>query len=240
MILLSVFLLLICGVYAESGTELYASGDYSGAITAFEQNLSGISGPKQAPVLNNIATCYVALGEPDTAITYYTQAVDADPSYGRGWINLGVMQEKLGNTEDAISSYEKVDLTDPALYAEAKVKKGSLLAALGDYSEALSSFNLARSGATGTVVVDLYTGIGAVEFLQKNTDAAEDAFLKAINASPDGAALAYTNLGVLRISQGRNDEARELLERAILNDPLKQTQAEEYLKKLDNLSGKES
>ena len=78
---------------AADGTELFASGDYAGAIAAYEQELTG-DGP--APVLGNIGTCYMALGQPEKASEYYTRAVTADPAYGRGWINLGVVQEKRG------------------------------------------------------------------------------------------------------------------------------------------------
>ncbi|MDD1724313.1 MAG: tetratricopeptide repeat protein [Methanospirillum sp.] len=233
-------LLLIPGILAETGSERYASGDYAGAVTAFEQDLAGISGTGQAPVLNNIGTCYVALGEPEKALSYYSRAVEANASYGRGWINLGVVQERLGKRDDALASYDRVGIADQSLYAEAMVKKGSLLAGEGDLDQALQAFRLAGSGATGQVYVDLYTGIGAVEFLQKNTDAAEEAFLKATKADPDGAALAYTNLGVLRISQGRYKEAKRLLETAARNDKTGQTNAVSYLKKLDRMGGEGS
>lgn len=219
-----------------SGVDLYQSGDYAGAIVVFQEDLANNSGPSQAPVLNNIGTSYVSLGDLDNAVLYYQRAIEADPSYDRGWINLGVVQEKLGKTDEAISSYDEVGVTDPAVYAEAKVKKGSLLAAVGRYSDALSSFNLAQSGATGPVVVDLYTGIGAVEFLQNNTAAAEEAFLTATTTDPDGAALAYTNLGVLRIIQGRYDEAQSLFETAIRNDKTGQTKAKSYLEKLKGMT----
>ncbi|MDD1723551.1 MAG: tetratricopeptide repeat protein [Methanospirillum sp.] len=231
------FLSLVATAWAESGTELYTSGDHAGAVKAFEQDLTNVSGAGQAPVLNNIGTCYVALGQPDKAVGYYTRAVTVDPSYGRGWINLGVVQEKLGKPEEAISSYDKVDLTNQAMYAEAMVKKGSLLAGQGDLDKALAAFRLAEPGATGQAVVDLYTGIGAVEFLQKNTVAAEEAFLKATEADPNGAALAFTNLGVLRISQGKYEEAKSLLETAARNDRNGQTNAVEYLKKLSAMTG---
>ncbi|MDD1724695.1 MAG: tetratricopeptide repeat protein [Methanospirillum sp.] len=231
--------LLIPAVLAESGAELYASGDYTGAISVFEQDL-GRDTASRAQILNNIGTCYVALGEPEKALSYYTQAVGSDISYGRGWINLGVVQERLGKKDEALASYDQAGVSDPAFFAEAMVKKGSLLTSEGDTDKALLVFRQAEPKAAGQVFVDLYTGIGAVEFIRKNTDAAEEAFLKATEADPDGAALAFTNLGVLRISQGRYADAKILLETAARNDRAGQTNANEYLKKLAAMAGEGS
>lgn len=78
----------------------------------------------------------------------------------------------------------------------------------------------------------MYTGIGGVEFMLKNTDAAEEAFVKATEADPSGAAMAWTNLGVLRISQQRYADAKTAFETAIRNDPTGKTKAAAYLQKL--------
>lgn len=231
------FFLFFSPVLAETGEELYVAGDYSGALSIFEQELAQADGADQAQILNNIGTCYSALGELDTASEYFQKAVVADPEYWRGYINRGVVEERLGNADDAFASYGKVKSLNPAMYAEAQVKAGTLLAALGRNDEALSAYMHAESGATGNVKVDLYTGVGAIEFLSKNNAAAEEAFLKATEAGPDDAALAWTNLGVLRISQDRYDEAKTFFETAISHDPHGQSNAAEYLKKLGKIMG---
>ena len=217
---------------ADSGTSLYSSGDYSGAISAFEGELHNVSGSSQAPVLSNIGTCYVSLGQPDKATEYFTRAVTVDPSYGRGWINLGVIQEQLGRSDEALTSFSKVS-GDPALIAEAAVKKGTLLAGQQKLEEALTAFKSAETGASGQVAVDMYTGIGGIEFMLKDTAAAEEAFVKATELDPSGAAMAWTNLGVLRISQQRYAEAKKAFETAIANDTQGRTKATSYLRKLE-------
>ena len=219
---------------ADSGTQLYSSGDYSGAISAFESELHDVSGSSQAPLLNNIGTCYVSLGQPEKAVEYYIRAVTADPSYGRGWINLGVVQERLGRQSEALTSYEKVS-GDPALLAEAAVKKGTLLASQEKLDESLAAFKSAEPGASGQVAVDMYTGIGGIEFMKNDIIAAEMAFLNAIDADPSGAAMAYTNLGVIRIAQNRYVEAKSAFETAIRHDPQGKTKAAQYLKKLEGM-----
>jgi len=214
-----------------AGVDLYTSGDYSGALASFTAELADVSGSAQAPVLNNIGTCYVALGQSEKAAEYYGKAVSADPGYGRGWINLGVVQEKLGRPDEALASYGKVT-GDPGLAAEAAVKKGTLLAGQQKLDEALAAFRSAESGATGQVAVDMYTGIGGIEFMLKDTAAAEEAFVKATELDPSGAAMAWTNLGVIRISQQRYAEAKAAFETAIQNDTAGKTKAARYLQKL--------
>ncbi len=219
-----------------SGTDLYASGDYSGALDEFKKEISEKSGSDQAPFLNNIGTCYMVLGKPDQALEYYTKAVNVDPSYGRGWINLGVVQEKLGMPEEALTSYGSVSESgDKSLIAEANVKKGTLLASKGRFDEAIEAFESAEADAKGSVAVDLYTGIGGAEFMKNDITAAEMAFLNAIEIDPSGAAMAYTNLGVIRIAQKRYTEAKSAFEAAIQNDPHGKTKSAQYLKKLENM-----
>lgn len=216
-----------------AGIDQFASGDYAGAVAAFEEELTLTTGAARAPVLNNIGTCYMALGQAEQASGYYEQAVSADSSYGRGWINLGVVQEQLGRQDEALASYGKVS-GDPAMVAEAAVKKGTLLAGQQKLDEALAAFNAGIAGASGTTAADLYTGIGAVSFMQKKATEAEEAFVQAIDADPEGAVMAWTNLGVLQISQGRYAEARASFETAISHDPTGISPARTYLANLES------
>ncbi|PWR74910.1 tetratricopeptide repeat protein [Methanospirillum stamsii] len=229
--------LLIPSLVADTGSDRYAAGDYLGSISWYQDMLNQTEGSDQAPILNNIGTGYMALGLQDIAFEYYLNAVSVDSGYDRGYLNLGVVQEKLENPDDALHSYGKVSGQDPALYAEALVKKGTLLSSLGRLDEALNAFHQAESGATGLVQVDLYTGIGAVYFMQNKTDEAEKNFLKAIHVDPSGAALALTNLGVLQIAQGRMSEAKKSFVTAIRNDPSGMTKAAAYLKRLTVMTG---
>lgn len=223
---------LLSPVSGDTGSDRFASGDYAGAITEYEQELPGLSETLQAPVLNNIGTCYVSLGQPEKAVEYYNRAVNADPSYGRGWINLGVVHERLGSQSEALICYNKVS-GDPALLAEAAVKKGTLLAGQKKLDEALAAFQSAEPGASGQVAIDMYTGIGGIEFMKNDIAAAEMAFLNAIDIDPSGAAMAYTNLGVIRIAQNRYANAKSAFESAIQNDPQGKTKSAQYLSKLE-------
>lgn len=230
-------IVLIPSIAADIGSDRYASGDYVGSISWYQEKLNQTTGTDQAPVLNNIGTGYMSLGQQNVAFEYYVKAVSVDPDYDKGYINLGVVQEKLGRPDDALQSYGKVSERDPAIYAEALVKKGTLLSSLGKLDNALIAFHQAESSAAGSVQVDLYTGIGAVYFMQNNTDEAEKNFQKAIDSDPKGAPLAWTNLGVLQIAQGRMREAKMSFETAIQHDPSGITKAAAYLKQLIGMTG---
>lgn len=230
-ILLLTTIMISTGV-ADPGGDFYAAGDYPASIAWYEQALHGSTGPDQVPILNNIGTGYMALHQQEKAFNYYSRAVEIDPTYDRGWINLGVTQEKLGRPDDALQSYDRVSAVNPEIFAEAMVKKGTLLSSQGKLTDALFAFRQGEAGARGQVLVDLYTGIGAIEFMQKNLDAAETNFQKAIDEDQQGAALAWTNLGVLKISKGEYTDAKHAFETAILHDKAGKTNAAVYLKKI--------
>lgn len=64
----------------EAGAELYAAGNYAGALAAFERAYSLIMEPN---LLFNIAGCYERLGQPARAVEYYQRfllAPEADPA----------------------------------------------------------------------------------------------------------------------------------------------------------------
>lgn len=107
------FLITVSFVSAEPGTDLFVSGDYAGALAVFTQELNNVDGAAKAPVLNNLGTCSMAFGDPEKAAGYYKQAVEADPGYGRGWINLGVLRISQQRYADARTAFETAIRNDP-------------------------------------------------------------------------------------------------------------------------------
>jgi tetratricopeptide (TPR) repeat protein len=194
----------------------YTFGDYSSSIAWCKQALRKFIGSDQAPILNNIGTGYMALCQQKKAFNYYSRAVAAGPSYDRGWINLGVTQEKLGIPDEAFQSYGRISGSNPEINADAMGKKETLLSGLGKLTDALFAFRQGESGASGQVLVDLYTGIGAIEFVQKNLEAAEKDFKKAINED----------------SQGEYADTRRSFETVVLHDKTEKTNAAVYLKRI--------
>lgn len=223
---------------ANEGMDLYAQGEFEKSIEWFENILEKTQGIDRAPHLNNIGAAYLALGRFEDAEDKFNEAVSADPSYWVAWVNLGVTNEKNGNTDGALQSYTKAAEVNSSNAGAALVKKGNLLAILGNYDDARTAFMDAKSTVKDSDIVALYTGLGAVLFLQKDYSAAEEALNQAIQTDPDNAALAYTNLGVLKATQGKTDEARTAFEQAIRIDTSGVTKAADYLKQLNESENK--
>lgn len=65
----------------EAGAELYAAGNYAGALAAFERAYALIVEPN---LLFNIAGCYEQLGQPARAIEYYHRFLGAPEAAPEG------------------------------------------------------------------------------------------------------------------------------------------------------------
>ncbi len=215
--------------------DLYNEGNFTGAITLFEESVDLVEGTDQAPILNNIGACYVALDEPEEALIYYNKAIEADPAYGRGWINHGIVSEHLESNDQALSDYEKAAEVDSSVLTEAMIKKGKLLIRMSRFDEALNTYQSVENMVEGVEAGELHTDIGAVYYLQDNVDQAKKYFEQAITEDPEGAAIAYTNLGVIYISEEEYEKAIEAFEIAKSIDSTGDTEAAEYLDKLNQM-----
>lgn len=234
------FFFLICGgstfVNATTGYDLLYSGDFSGAVDEFTEELELLEGTDKAPFLNNIGTCYMATGDPVKAIKYYEKAVVTDPDYHQGWINLGVVQEKTGDYESALKSFDKITNANPEFYGDALIKKGTLLSSLGRLEEAKKTFFLIEDWASEQKLAEMYIGIGAIALVEQNMDEAEKSFLKAIELDPEGSVMAWNNLGVLYVTQGKFNQAKIAFENAVNCDTDGITNAALFLKNLEKLN----
>ncbi|MBN1165625.1 MAG: tetratricopeptide repeat protein [Methanospirillaceae archaeon] len=214
-------------ISVDIGEVRFASGDYEGALAWYEEQLTSKNDLERAPVLNNIGSCYVQLSRDEEALTSFLAAADADPGYTTGWLNAGVVYETLGKPADALSCYNKVIMLDPE-NGRAYVLKGSLLADSGETGDALIAYEKALEWASGDLLGEALNGKGAIYFLLGKNDEALRSFFDAIDADPNGAAMARTNLGVLYVSQNRFDEALLMFKEAMDRDPLGETGAVEY------------
>lgn len=221
-------------ISVDIGEARFASGDYTGALAWYEELLTSKSDSDRAPVLNNIGSCYVKLSRDEEALASFLAATDADPGYVIGWLNAGVVYETLGKPSDALSCYEKIITLDQE-NGRAYVLKGNLLADMGETGDALLAYEKALECTSGDLLSEALNGKGAIFFLLGKNDEALRAFFDAIEADPDGAAMARTNLGVLYVSQNRFDEALLVFKEAMDRDPFGETGAFEYYDALSDM-----
>ncbi len=229
----------ICSTSGDTGSDRYASGDYAGAIDWYEAALLTAPQENLAGLYNNIGVAYSSLGDAGKAIEAFSKAVEVDPTYGRGYINLGSRYEQSGETDSALAWYLKAADMDSSVFSEAVGNAGDVYAQVGKNDEAVAAYLKAGPGAVGSVRADIYNGLGAVYMLRNLPDNAEKAFLTSIEADPEGAALAHTNLGVLRVSEGRYDDAMDELITGAGSDPEGKTKTRQYLKSLELMMAKQ-
>jgi tetratricopeptide (TPR) repeat protein len=214
---------------------MVSARDYTGAIAWYTHALTNASADRIPPLYNNIGVCFMSLGNTSAAREAFSRAVAADPGYGRGYINRAAIHEKTGDPDRALEDLREAARADPIVSAEAIVKSGNILASGGKIDQAIEAYMQAEPDATGAVRADLYNGLGAAYLLKHLPNKAEQAFITAIAADPGGAALAHTNLGVIRIAEGNLQEAEKEFQTAITNDQAGTSQARQYLASLEQM-----
>lgn len=131
-IILSVFLLLILGVYSASTIQ---------RNKVWKDDLSLWSDAvKKSPLAprahHNLALSYKELGMLELAISEYKMVLELDPNYKISHYNLGNIYNKLGMLRPALSEYQKVIEIDPAFY-HAYNNMGSLYWTMGNTDTAI-------------------------------------------------------------------------------------------------------
>ena len=93
------------------GKKLYRSGDYAGAVEAFEQSLSIQS--SYPDIRNWLGLALMATKENERAFEQFQLALETNPNYTAAIINAGVVCEMMGLTKDAADFYTRALKTDP-------------------------------------------------------------------------------------------------------------------------------
>ncbi len=134
------------------GRNYEGIGDYSSAITSYEQCLR-MGGDSAAA--NNLATCYSKMGNLEKQWENLLLSVQIDPKYANGHNNIGQFLIRVGEYENAIAPLQEAHRLNanlrPALsglaicFAMTDQKENyekalHMLVALGDSGEATKSF----------------------------------------------------------------------------------------------------
>lgn len=153
-------------------------------------------------------TRQMAAGDWGRAEDCFRQAISHAPDVAGLHANLGILQERHGNTRDAEASYKLAIKLDPGL-AEIHCNLAVLLVKLKRFTEAEQAYD--RALALGMESAVMWSNLGVFYACMKREAEAESFYRKAMELAPDYA-LARFNLSYLLLRQGRFSEGWVCLE----------------------------
>jgi tetratricopeptide (TPR) repeat protein len=95
------------------GDDLYDKGLYNASLDAYEKAVS--YDPYAIKTWTGLGRVYLDLGDPANAVVAYKVAIKLDPSDPDLYVLLGDAYTANSNYKDAISSYQKAQLTKPTI-----------------------------------------------------------------------------------------------------------------------------
>ena len=197
----------------NSVIALYSNGQMQEALDAIDTLTKDY--PNEALLYNICGACYAGLGQLDTAVKSYEQALAIKPDYSEVHNNLGIVLKELGRLEDAVKSFEKAIAIKPD-YSEAHNNLGVTLKELGQLDAAVKSFE--KAVALKPDYADVHYNLGnTLKELGQLEDAVKS-YKKALAIKPDYSE-AHNNLGVTLKELGQLDEAVKCYEKALTLKP---------------------
>lgn len=167
------------------------------------------------------------------AMAAFREAVALDPRAPlyRDWLGF-VWLQLLQRPDLALDEFRRAIELDPS-FADAHFHQGIALAEQQRWSEALASYRRALAIPTLRDPELVHQSLGLALYHLKRHREAEEALRLALSLDP-GLGMAYYNLGLVFVAQGRQEEARRVFQRAqeLGADPLLVEAARERLRGL--------
>lgn len=162
------------------------AGRHAQAEEALEASLALL--PGRASTLVNLGAVRLRLGKPQAALAVLDEAVAAAPGDLDAWSHRGNACVALGHTADALASFERALAID-AGHAGARYQRAVALHRLGRFGESRAALeDLLNNDAS---LGEAWSLLGQIHRDEGRTDAAADAFERAITAGADPAIHAY-------------------------------------------------
>jgi tetratricopeptide (TPR) repeat protein len=121
------------------GTRLLEAGLHNEAIPYFDEAIR--LNPRFAEgAYNNRGNARRALGDLESAIADYSQAISSNSEFSNAYNNRGLARRSLGDLEGAIADYSQAIVKNPR-HAEAFYNRGLARAASGDPAGAVADYS---------------------------------------------------------------------------------------------------
>jgi Tfp pilus assembly protein PilF len=180
------------------------------------ESVSQKADPFKADVVQEAGLGDVILnsGDPQTAVTYFEQAVQREPGNATLWRSLAIAYSRAGRLTEADSAYGALALRGGAEAAD-YVEKGIIAVRLGDWTRAAEAAALIPSEHEGA---RRWLLAGLLADNDKRWDAADEAYARAAAAAMKPAPI-LNNWGVSLMARGDRARAAETLANAVAADP---------------------
>ena len=197
----------------QSAIVLHSNGQIQEALDIVETLIKDYP---EVPLLFNISgACYAGLGQFDTAVMHYEQALTIKPEYAEAHYNLAGTLQELGKLEAAVKSYEK-SLTIKPNYADAHNNLGNVLKDLEQLEAAVKSYKTAI--AIKPDYLEAHYSLGKTLQELGQLDDAVKSYKEVVDIEPDFAEM-HNNLGVVLKELNQKDAALKSLEKAVAIKP---------------------
>jgi tetratricopeptide (TPR) repeat protein len=183
------------------GSIYYITDDYMNAISRFQRSLE--LDPNRADAMNNIAICYISLGDYSSSLSWSTKAVQKEPANEIYLFTMGQAAEGVGMTDQAVEIYKKSAALDSS-YASPRLNLGNILDSRGEYVNALQNLQEAYRAEPDNVSV--WNSLGTVFLHMEQYESSIKWYEKAVAGEPKDPLIKY-NLALGYIAVEENEKA---------------------------------
>lgn len=153
-------------------------------------------------------------GESAEALRLYRRLIQQESGSPKLWNELGVSRHQTGDLLEAEQAYRRALEIDP----DYPLAWNNLGVVLHHRSEPGAEAAFRSALRQGRAVADIWVNLALILHQSRRLEESAEAYGKSLEANPTST-LACTGLGILLLEQGRADEARALLLRAVESDP---------------------
>ncbi|HKI02682.1 MAG TPA: tetratricopeptide repeat protein [Thermoanaerobaculia bacterium] len=155
-------------------------------------------------------------GHSGEALTWLRKAVQIDPEFGGGWVNLGVALRREGSLEEAEAAYRRALEADPQT-SSAYSNLAAILRSRGEHAEAERLLAIATNVDRRNPFS--YLALGDLSLAKGRLEEARRFYRRALRLHREDVE-AYAALGLVAFEAGQSGEARKWLRKAESMDRL--------------------
>jgi tetratricopeptide (TPR) repeat protein len=200
--------------FANKADLLAGLGRHEEAVTAFDQALA-VNAANPGAWCNR-GDSLAALGRHAEAVESFQRALALAPNLMEAHFNLANALHKLRRNEEAVPHYRRALELRPG-FADGYVNLGSALLPLKRWDEVLAACE--QAAKLGAVSAQLHFNFGSALFELARYDESLGHFEKVLVLEPDHPLALHFKAQLIMTVEGRMEEAKALLERAIAVAP---------------------